>query len=203
MPAQPRLILASASPRRRELLKQAGFDFLVHSEPVDEDALAKEENADAGALALKLATAKAEAVADLFPGAVVLGADTVVVLERQIFGKPHDEKEACVMLTTLSGRTHRVLTAVFLCEKERRTRIGHVETTNVTFFPYDKEQASLIRRYAAGGSPLDKAGAYGIQDEGALLISRIEGDYNNVVGLPLAQVARLLARHFNLYPADF
>jgi septum formation protein len=180
------LILASASPRRRELLLQAGFAFEVRVTGVDETAL---EGEDAVALAVRLARGKAEAVASGADEVVVLGADTVVVAPTgELLGKPVDDRDAARMLQLLAGATHQVVTGVCVCGG-RRSEIA-AALTWVTFNTLSGEE---IAAYVATGEPLGKAGAYAIQGCGARFIPRIHGDYTNVVGLPLALVATMLA----------
>ena len=240
-----RIILASKSPRRFELLSMTGLSFEVITSHVDEDAveasvLAKYRDeairADmyqiAEDVACAQAWAKAEAVLDSVSAAssasdkaaggasssasgesgagsaaeaagsddiIVIGSDTVVVTEDEILGKPVDEADARRMLTKLSGRTHRVYTGVAILKKCADVKGGgeiisrsFSAFADVKFHDLDELQAKEIERYIAGGSPMDKAGAYGIQDEGALLIDSISGDYYAVVGLPIARVNREL-----------
>ena len=236
-----RIILASKSPRRFELLSMTGLSFEVITSHVDEDAveasvLAKYRNeairADMYQIAedVACAQARAKAVAVLksvsaagseassasatagseaaesvsgaegaAPGSdsdiIVIGSDTVVVTEDEILGKPRDEADARRMLTKLSGRTHRVYTGVAILKKcagaGTQSRVFSA-FADVKFHSLDELQKQEIERYMAGGSPMDKAGAYGIQDEGSLLIDSISGDYYAVVGLPIAQVNREL-----------
>jgi septum formation protein len=179
-----RLILASASPRRRELLTQAGFAFEVLAADIDESRRAGEAPAD---YVQRLALEKAQAIHALHPDAVVLGADTTVVLDGDVLNKPVDLADAERMLRSLAGRAHQVHTgiAVVLDGGERQ----HVETTTV-FFSSVKE--ADLSHYLASGDSLDKAGAYGIQGYAARWITRIEGDYFNVMGLPIAATVKLL-----------
>jgi septum formation protein len=181
-----RLILASASPRRRELLTQAGFAFEVLAADIDESRRAGEAPAD---YVQRLALEKAQAIHALHPDAVVLGADTTVVLDGDVLNKPVDLADAEHMLRSLAGREHQVHTgiAVVLDGGERQ----HVETTTV-FFSSVKE--ADLSHYLASGDSLDKAGAYGIQGYAARWITRIEGDYFNVMGLPIAATVKLLAK---------
>lgn len=178
------LILASASPRRRELLAQAGFTFEVRAADIDESRHAGEPPMD---YVRRLALEKAQAIATRNPGAVVLGADTTVVLEGEVLNKPADHADAERMLRLLSGRTHQVHTGLAVVGGPGHQ--SHVETTDVVFRVIGEEE---LAAYLASGDPMDKAGAYGIQGYAARWIPRIEGDYFNVVGLPLAAVVRLL-----------
>jgi septum formation protein len=198
------LVLASASPRRRELLTQAGFTFEVHPAHIPEDP---HPNEDPIAYVIRVAREKAEAVFNQLtnlgaPGLdsetwestnpnrqpiIVLGADTTVTLDNHILGKPSDPADAARMLRLLSGRTHRVITGVALVTADR-TEVA-AEVTAVKFLTLYEEE---IAAYIATGEPMDKAGAYAIQGRAARWIPRIEGDYFNVVGLPLALVSTLL-----------
>jgi septum formation protein len=183
-----RLILASASPRRRELLAQAGYEFEVEAAHIDETPRAGEEPA---AYVQRLAEEKARAVlahhandaADL----IVLGADTTVVCDGEILGKPDDAADARRMLRQLSGRTHYVLTGIAAATSAGT--MGAVECTAVVFSHIPDDELDL---YGATPEPLDKAGAYGIQGYAARWVPRIDGDYFNVMGLPIARVVRLI-----------
>lgn len=181
-----RLILASASPRRRELLAQAGFTFEVRPAHVNEDARPGE---DPIAYVVRLARDKAQAVfAELNdPGVVVLGADTTVTLDGHILAKPEDAADAARMLRMLSGRTHTVVTGVAVATSTGTEAAA--EVTCVQFLTLSDEE---IAAYIATGEPMDKAGAYGIQGLAAKWIPRIQGCYFNVVGLPLALVTTML-----------
>ncbi len=233
------VILASNSPRRRELLELGGIDYLVDASDIDEDLLIT----DGAGLVEELSKRKAEAVAKRHPNSLLIGADTVVVLEDQILGKPKDEEDAKKMLRKLSGKTHLVMTGVSVVETGNRQELpaketgnrqeipakeignrqeaaetGEVnegknnneigtseasedgvirrvttfhETTEVTFYELSEDE---IEDYVLTGEPLDKAGAYGIQGRGTLLVKEIKGDYNNVVGLPLARLCRELRK---------
>lgn len=178
-----KLILASASPRRAEILHNAGFAFSVISSAVDETPFPNESAQEHVA---RLASAKAELVAARAVGpAIVIAADTVVALDNHILGKPHSEENARHMLENLSGRTHSVLTGVTLIRLPDAERIEFVESTLVHFAQISEEE---ISRYLATEEPHDKAGAYAIQGRAGRYIPRIEGCYFNVVGLPLARV---------------
>ncbi|MDH4069520.1 MAG: Maf family protein [Ignavibacteria bacterium] len=176
-----RLILASISPRRLRLLNQIGLYPEVIPSSIDEafdPSLSPLENARV------LSRAKADSVASVHRDSVVIGADTVVVLDDQLLGKPTSPDDAIRMLRLLSGRTHTVITA-FSLVRAGEEGVCEAEETDVTFRTLPDGE---IRRYVAGGSPMDKAGAYGIQDDyGAVFVSRIEGCYYNVVGLPLSR----------------
>lgn len=179
------LILASASPRRRELIGFLGVPFEVIPSAYDE--VLPESHPDVPALARHLAAEKARDVARRFPERLVVGADTIVVLGDRVYGKPADVPDAERMLAELAGRTHRVVTAVALVRGDRER--SEAVTTEVTFRPLSNAE---IRAYVATGEPLDKAGAYGIQGYGTILIEGIRGDYTNVVGFPVPTVAALL-----------
>jgi nucleoside triphosphate pyrophosphatase len=182
-----KLILASASVRRAEILRDAGYRFTVLSSAIDETPFAGESPHD---LVLRLAEAKAELAAARSVGpAIIIAADTEVVLDSHIFGKPRSSDDARRMLTKLSGRTHAVLTGVCLIRLPDAERISFVESTLVTFAPLSDEE---ITQYLATGEPYDKAGAYAIQGYAARYIPRIEGCYFNVVGLPLSRLQHAL-----------
>jgi septum formation protein len=181
-PSSP-FILASRSPRRLALLSQIGLNVRVVVSDVPEEldpALEPEANAES------LARLKALHIARDIPEGIVLGADTIVVIDHHVLGKPDSEADAVRMLQLLSGRTHTVYTGFALVERPSGRIVSGVEETKVTFreLPLDE-----ITAYVRGGSPMDKAGSYGIQDDyGAVFVTRIEGCYYNVVGLPLARV---------------
>jgi len=180
------LILASRSPRRRLLLRSVGIEFTI--EPGIEDEPSLQIVSPAGA-AEKQARHKASHVSSSFPNSWVLGADTIVVLDGQIFGKPSDNSEAGRMLRMLSGRVHEVITGMCLENAGKSiSRLGSV-STKVRFKPLSSEQ---IESYIRTGEPMDKAGAYGIQGIGAFLVQSIEGSYTNVVGLPLCETVEWL-----------
>lgn len=183
------IILASASPRRKELLSTAGLEFTVKVADVEEII---PENATPDKVVKSLALQKAQAVAKDNPDSVVIGSDTVVALDGVILGKPKDEEDAVRMLTALSGRTHMVYTGVALIHGEIIRNF--CEATEVKFYPLTEEE---ICSYVATKEPMDKAGAYGIQGKGCVLVEKIIGDYFNVVGLPVSKVCREL-RDFNV-----
>jgi septum formation protein len=187
-----RLILASSSPRRRDILKNAGFEFDVRPSSIEEYPLRGERPED---YARRAAREKALSVAaSLSPEHVVLGADTVVALGNDILGKPVGPFDATRMLRTLSGQTHRVITGVCLVRVPDRVEAWTHETTFVTFCPVSEEE---IRNYVASGEPFGKAGGYAIQGMASRFVTHIEGCYFNVVGLPVALVYEILK---NIHP---
>lgn len=193
MTAEPRLILASASPRRRELLTQIGVAHRVAPTTIDESPHKGEAPSD---YVLRLALEKARAVRTE-AALPVLGADTTVVLDGIMLGKPADAREAEHMLAKLSGRTHEVLTAVALVQGVREVAV--LSRSQVTFRETTPSERAA---YAAGGEPLDKAGAYAIQGLGAVFVARLEGSYSGVMGLPLYETACLLADFGIRIPAE-
>lgn len=178
------IILASASPRRSELMTLAGFRFDVICADIDEIV---PEKALPQEVVMSLALQKAQAVAKDHRKSAVVGSDTVVALDGKILGKPRSEKEAVEMLRSLSGRIHKVFTGVAIVCGEKVT--SFFEETEVEFYPLTDQE---ILDYIATGEPMDKAGAYGIQGRGAVLVKRINGDYFNVMGLPISKVYREL-----------
>lgn len=182
-----KLILASASPRRAEILREAGIPFTVVSAAIDEAPIANELSHD---LVQRLADTKAELVAARAVGpAIIIAADTEVVLDGQVLGKPRTADDARRMLTKLSGRTHSVITGVTLIRLPDAERRSFVETTQVHFTHIPDEE---IIRYLATGEPFDKAGSYAIQGRAGRYVPRIEGCYFNIVGLPLARLYAFL-----------
>ena len=187
-PQKFRVVLASASPRRRELLAQIGVEFTVSPADIDETVQPGESPDD---YVLRMAITKAQqgyaSMADPLALALILGADTAVVLDKQILGKPRDQADAEYMLACLAGRTHRVMSAVAVTDGQRLA--SRLSVTAVTFRDLRAEE---ITAYWHSGEPRDKAGAYGIQGYGALLVSELQGSYSGVVGLPLFETAELL-----------
>lgn len=179
------IILASASPRRAELLKQIGLSFHVRPADIDETPGADELAVD---YVERLAREKALAVQATEPGATVIGSDTSVVLGGQILGKPQDSHDAMGMLRQLSGTTHQVMTAVAVASTNACE--SRVSVTDVRFRPLSVEE---IAAYVATGEPMDKAGGYGIQGRGGIFVAELRGSYSAVVGLPLQETAELLA----------
>lgn len=190
MAASP-IVLASASPRRKELLASLGLEFEIVPAEVDEHW---EGEPDPRIYAEALARRKAQFVAAQRQSGLVIGADTLVYIDGEILTKPSNETEAHAMLHRLSGRTHTVVTGVAVVNSESDETVSGFEQTKVTFRTLSDAE---IKRYVATGEPMDKAGAYGIQGIGALLVARIEGCYPNVVGLPLVRLAELLL-HFGV-----
>lgn len=188
---RPNLILASGSPRRLELLTGLGLIFSVRPVDLDETALEGEEPS---AYVIRLAGAKARARTE--PDEITLAADTIVVLDGELLGKPADQGEARKMLGRLAGREHQVLTGVAVFDGKGERLVSGVESSRVKIADLSDEE---IAWYVATGEPLDKAGSYAIQDLGALFVERVEGNYTNVVGLPLPLTYRLFGRlGFNL-----
>lgn len=184
-----KLILASGSPRRAEILTQGGFVFEKRVSEADETL---PDGISPDAAVEYLAKQKGTAV-QRNAGELILSADTVVALDGRILGKPADRADAARMLSALSGRTHSVYTGVYLTDGVQDA-LFH-EKTDVTFFPLTEAE---IQQYIDSGEPMDKAGAYGIQGRGALFVEKIDGDYLNVVGLPLAKTARQLKEVFGI-----
>ena len=182
---KPELILASSSPRRQELLREIGIGFQVHAANINEDRISGEIPA---LYARRLAREKAEAVAAHYPLSYVLGADTIVVVDGEVLGKPKDPADALRMLRLLSGRGHEVMTAVSLVAPGTLAET-RASTTKVYFRELAEDE---IQRYVAGGEPMDKAGAYAIQGGASRWADRIEGEFSNVVGLPLSLVTDML-----------
>lgn len=184
-PCNPDLVLASASPRRKRLLNGIGVHFLPVPSDIEETAVAGEAP---GAQVTRLALAKAWDVAPKFPGVWTLGADTIVVVQGTILGKPENEAHAAAMLTTLSGRFHEVFTGYALVNSQF-PQGGRVNTVRSEVF-IRRLRPAEITRYVKTGEPMDKAGAYAVQGIGASLVERIIGSYTNVVGLPLCEVTQ-------------
>jgi septum formation protein len=186
-----RLVLASASPRRRELLTDAGVPHEVMPADIDEQERPGETPVR---LTKRLAQEKALAVARRLgrePRRIVLGADTIVVLDDEIYTKPRDAEHALQLLLSLTGRTHRVVTAVAIVDSEHLQVLDQAVESRVTMRQASEAE---LRRYVASGEPLDKAGAYAIQGDGADLVSKLEGSLSNVIGLPIDETLALLSR---------
>jgi septum formation protein len=186
---EPILVLASGSPRRRTLLSQAGVAFEVNPAAIPELERPQEAPSE---FALRMATEKAVAVAQRVgsaPSRWVLGADTIVVLEGAVLGKPQDADHALAMLERLAGRTHAVITGVAVVTSDTLAVHSQTVTTRVTLRDADREE---LRSYAASGEPLDKAGAYAIQGEGRRFVTDVAGSESNVIGLPVTETLRLL-----------
>lgn len=182
------LVLASSSPRRKEILEKAGFCFKVCASEADEsidDSLTIEENVKATALR------KAKEVYDRYKDDIVIGADTVVVSGSEILGKPADKNDAKRMLKLLSGSAHQVYTGIAIVDKNKE--IADCVVTDVIFRKLNEIE---IDEYIATGEPFDKAGAYGIQERGSLLVKEVRGDYFNVMGLPISRLNEILREHF-------
>lgn len=185
---KPQIILASASPRREQLLREMGLHFLV----VQPDGVLEEKAGMApDVLAMHNAQRKARAVAGRHHDAMVIGADTIVVLQTVMFGKPRDRGEAATMLERLAGRAHTVMTGVCLIHRALDTQLMFADTTRVWMKPLTRAQ---IGEYLEKIDPLDKAGAYAIQEHGAGIVERIEGSFSNVMGLPVERLRATLER---------
>jgi septum formation protein len=182
------IFLASASPRRLQLLEQVGIHPEVIISKINETC---DKNLPAESLARQLALRKTQAAANKLLDGIIIGADTVVVLDDRIYGKPKDFNQAVEMILSLSGRTHRVITGIAVLEQPKGDWIVDAEETLVTIRELSMAE---VRSYVNWGESFDKAGGYGIQGKGALLVERIEGDYFNVVGLPLQRLSKILAR---------
>lgn len=178
------IILASGSPRRRELLNTLGLSFRVCPAKGEENA---PEGAGPEEIVKALSRAKAAEVSRQFAGNLIIAADTIVYLDGRVLGKPKDEADACAMLASLSGRAHEVYTGVTVMLGE--DTLCEAECTKVFFRELSAEE---IDAYVASGDPMDKAGAYGIQGRASLMVERLEGDYFNVMGLPLCRLGQLL-----------
>jgi len=183
------IILASSSPRRRDLLEKLGWDIRIAVPEIDENPLPNESPEN---LCVRLSAEKAGKIANSPPyngkeNILVIAADTIVVVDGDVLGKPADESESIHMLKRLQGRSHYVLTGVSVVTKDKT--LSNIERTKVNFRPLCDE---AVRAYAATGEGSDKAGAYAIQDKGSLLVASIEGDYFNVVGLPLCRLSLML-----------
>lgn len=181
-----KIILASQSPRRRELLSLITTDFEVVTADVDETV---NENETAENTVMMLSKKKADAVSCLYPGRIVIGADTIVVCDGKILGKPENRHHAYEMIKMLSGRTHQVLTGVTITDSYKNDTF--FVSSDVTFFDLSEEE---ILAYAESGEPDDKAGSYGIQGKGSLLVEKISGDYFNIVGLPVSKLNKKLKK---------
>ena len=181
----PRLVLASASPRRAALLSQIGLTFEVHPSDIVEPPYNMHSSNPASEVTQELALLKATSVAQHFADAIIIGADTLVSLDGKLLGKPANDADAFEMLTHLSGTCHEVVTGVALIDAQTGREIVWAETTHVYF---RELHSTEIADYIASGETSDKAGAYGIQERGAAFVRRVEGCYFNVVGLPLASL---------------
>ena len=191
MTLRTELILASQSPRRKVLLQQIGLTFRVEVSPYEEIIPDDGNPAD---IVQHLSLEKARPISESFPSALTLAADTIVVHEDRVLGKPADEEEARAMLRQLSDATHTVYTGLALLHPRSDRQVTACESTQVTFGALTKTE---IDAYVDSGSPLDKAGAYGIQgDLGAVFVERIEGDFYTVMGLPLYRLYHILRNHF-------
>jgi septum formation protein len=182
------IVLATSSPRRKELMNRLAESFRIVPVDVDESSVAE---SDPERFAMRAAALKAETAAATHPDAIVIGADTVVTVEGRLLGKPADREDAKAMLELLSGRTHLVITGIALWHKSSNRSLVDREVTAVTFRPLS---VAMIDAYLDRGDFLDKAGAYAIQDVGKAFVSAIDGDYDNVVGFPISRVGEMLTQ---------
>ena len=184
-------ILASGSPRRKQLLNQLGLDFTIQVSDADESFDPEMNPPD---IAMQIAARKVETISKLNPDALTLAADTIVVFGKEILNKPETPAEAVSMLSRLSGNKHQVYTGLAIAHPKSGRQVLAYEETDVYFSDMSSTE---VEQYVASGSPMDKAGAYGIQDDrGALFVNRIEGDYYNVVGLPLHRLYQVMKESF-------
>ncbi|MDO5718280.1 MAG: Maf family protein [Tissierellia bacterium] len=187
------IILASKSPRRKELMALCGIDFIAESSDIDEtkiteEILSKGRDDKFEELVTMLSYEKANKKSDKYPDALIIGSDTIVVADDRVFGKPKDEEDAYRMLRYLSGKRHQVFTGI--CILNKKDKILFTDKTEVYFHEYDEQMEKLIRNYIKSGEPFDKAGGYGIQGAGSLFINRIDGDFYSVMGMPVSRVFR-------------
>ena len=186
------IILASSSPRRKEILENTNTKFDIMKSEIDETIL---ENELPSQVVMRLAFEKAIDIASKHKDSLVIGADTVVVLDKSILGKPKDKEDAFDMIKKLSGKTHQVITGISLINLNANKKIIDYVVSSVKFKDLSTED---IKDYIKTNESLDKAGAYGIQGYGALLVDEIQGDYFNIVGLPISRLSDLLKQHFNI-----
>lgn len=186
------IILASASPRRKEILENTNTKFEIIKSEIDEVIL---DNELPSQVVMRLAFEKSIDIALKHPDSLVIGADTVVVLNNNILGKPKDSSDAFNMIKQLSGKTHQVITGISLINLNANQKIIDYVVSNVKFKNISEED---IKDYIQTNESLDKAGAYGIQGFGAMLVEEIQGDYFNIVGLPISRLSDLLKKHFNI-----
>ncbi|MGN1032027.1 MAG: Maf family protein [Intestinibacter sp.] len=186
------IILASASPRRREILQNTKLKFDIQKSDIEEVIL---EDESPESMAVRLAYEKAFDIAEKNREKLIIGADTIVVLEDEVLGKPKDEKEAFDMIQKLSNKTHRVITGISLINLKQGIVVNDYVVSYVTFKDLSED---LIKDYINTKESLDKAGGYGIQGYGALLVDSIQGDYFNIVGLPISKLSDLLKDHFDI-----
>ncbi len=188
-----KIVLASGSPRRREILENTGIKFEVHVSDADEGSVDK-ESLPVGVYVQELALLKASAVCKNCKDALVIGADTVVFSDGSVMGKPKDKEDAKRMLMSLSGKCHSVFTGICVMDTKNARSVCSFAETKVYFKELTESETDA---YISTGEAMDKAGAYGIQGLGALLVDRIDGDYLNVVGLPLSKLSKILEDEFD------
>jgi septum formation protein len=188
------LILASASPRRRKFLTDLGLEFSCFPADIDETPQNREPPAD---FALRMADGKAATIARMHPASYVIGSDTVVTVDNMILGKPVDTTDALHLLRSLQGKTHQVITGLSLVNLRKNCHEQLTRITRVTFNTFDD---AILQAYIDSGDPMDKAGAYGIQGQGAFLVRSIHGSCSNVIGLPLSTCISILLQHEVICP---
>jgi septum formation protein len=183
-----KIVLASKSPRRKELLTQIGLDFIVDVSEIDED---KFKNLAPQSLVKKLSRVKAEKVAKRHKNAIIIAADTLVVLGKELIGKPKDEKDAVRILKKLSGKTHTVITGFTILDSKTKRQITEIVKSKLKFKELSNQE---IKDYVTTKEPMDKAGGYGIQGKASVFIERINGDFSNIVGLPIFSLCKALKK---------
>jgi septum formation protein len=189
-----KIILASESPRRQAFLKELDLTFTVIPASIDETPLSQES---AVAFVQRMSTEKAKSIAELHPGAFVIGADTIISFQGEILGKPADPHDALRILQKLQGTSHEVITSLSLCCIQKKLSTTIIRTTRVTFDSFSKE---TLKAYIRSGEPMDKAGAYAIQGQGGFLVQKIDGSCSNVIGLPMNDLIRLLLTYKIIFP---
>lgn len=187
------IILASSSPRRKEILNKYNIKHISYKSNIVEKINSDDKPE---VVAMGLAFQKSLDIANDFPNKIIIGADTIVVYKNEILGKPKNKDDAIRILSLLNGNTHKVITGISLIQTNQGIKVVSYESTKVRFRQMDIE---FIRKYVETGEPFDKAGAYGIQDYGGLLVEAIDGSYLNVVGLPLVKLDKLLIKYFKKY----
>ncbi|MBI4235060.1 septum formation protein Maf [Candidatus Peregrinibacteria bacterium] len=193
---QKQIILASSSPRRKELLEQIGLKFIIHPSEFEEKLQLDDKEKTPKELAIYNALGKAQKIARHYKNALIIGVDTIVAFQNHIIGKPKDREDAARILRLLSNTTHQVITGISIFDSDRNRALNGVEITDVTM---DRLEEKDIMRYIASGEGEDKAAGYAIQGMGSLFVKKIDGDYFNVVGLPIHHLYKLLYKQWSGY----